>query len=1196
MSNPVKAAQYLVKLDDARCDGRWDEVPELVRKVRKHATDRACITATAETEHAIVKSSQNQEPTTRPATAAPTNESDLKALSPKLLEAVDGGSSPAEDKYQAQVCLGWLHWTAKDYDLALARLPTDPPAQTEASSEWTRVCALKAAYLRANCLSRNSRTSEALETFTAAASSMSHILNGHKGRKQLRFWAELLLTEYCMLQAQALEQGVRSLEDNNALAPFRMWAKFWEISKTQGAPLVGGHGFRGAVPRRVVWNEYYNTISSILQQDFALPAGYSNQATNESSARNQLRTELKGVENAYEGLLLDETTFPRADEEREEVEAFVATVMRNWAVLVGRDWVEQDLGPGGKEGLSRGVLDILYRAATKTFHSTAILRYLFTVHLAVAEFDLAFHALDSYLEIVKKAKARVDKTGHPEPSLDDDATVLETVSQAIIARCKYGFMEAAEKARDLGLELEQMLQNLPPPLPDTGDQIPTVDEESGNGIILHPRVPAQVYALAWQAIGLSNAQWSRMTSDAPSRTELQIKAIRCLQKSLSPETGNSTDVRSLFTLGLLLAEQRELTAAIDIVKGALTSNQRTPEQRHETGLYWRERSLIPLWHLLALLLSARQDYTLAARACEGAFEQFDDPDVLFGPQHLQGAFRSEHLNDAEAQHEKTQSHGLVDEMDDLEKESIIEVKMTQLVLLELLEGPEVAVNASHELLVLFTRLFGSVETRAALPNPELAPNVPKSSAGTLRSIRGSIFGDKTEKGLGHSTRRSTLTSEKSNTATERPRTTQSVTTTSTIPPAIQITRDNSDLSASQRSLRPTSVRGRHEDSSRKNSLKKRDGSTRQRRALSRDSSAVGSEAYRTSTEDGCTDDQASSLGWSSQGRSFQRFDPSGSSGQRAAASSRDLALDSLSCPNPLPVITFPQDQVRRQQQTLLVKVWLMIASFYRRSKLYGDAKGAISEARTLVQGLELEILRDTSRSVSSMHPGWGGRTCLDELMGDVFAELGLLAVDEGTPYVARSQYEEALMHYPDHVSATVGLSNILLDIYSEVLLPPPAVPRIAWEPTLSESTNQGTRNTEPVTRLSTIPTLPITPLGLGTNKTQISDESRVGGSVFSVDRSSSASATNELPAPYKAHSLPLLDRLAARDRAYGLLSGLTKLGAAWNDSDAWFALARAHEESGQPDKAKEALWWCVELEEGMGIRKWSSAGVNGYVL
>lgn len=59
---------------------------------------------------------------------------------------------------------------------------------------------------------------------------------------------------------------------------------------------------------------------------------------------------------------------------------------------------------------------------------------------------------------------------------------------------------------------------------------------------------------------------------------------------------------------------------------------------------------------------------------------------------------------------------------------------------------------------------------------------------------------------------------------------------------------------------------------------------------------------------------------------------------------------------------------------------------------------------------------------------------------------------------------------------------------------------------------------------------------------------------------------------------------------------MTKLGSGWNYSEAWFALARAYEESGQVDKAKDALWWCVELEDGMGVREWTCLGSGGYVL
>ena len=205
--------------------------------------------------------------------------------------------------------------------------------------------------------------------------------------------------------------------------------------------------------------------------------------------------------------------------------------------------------------------------------------------------------------------------------------------------------------------------------------------------------------------------------------------------------------------------------------------------------------------------------------------------------------------------------------------------------------------------------------------------------------------------------------------------------------------------------------------------------------------------------------------------------------------------------------------------------------------------------------------------------------------------MGLLAIDEGIPYVARAYFEEALMHYPDHPSAIVGISNILLDVYTEVLLPPPAIPSITGEVALREECHKNKHTTFAKTDASGVSLA--MPLGLGGDARWDVGEPGIG--TILSQKSSESPVIDELPAPYKAKSLPVIDRLAARDRAYGLLSGLTKLGRGWNYSDAWFALARAHEESGQPDKAKEALWWCIELEEGMSIRDWHSVGV-GYSL
>lgn len=75
-----------------------------------------------------------------------------------------------------------------------------------------------------------------------------------------------------------------------------------------------------------------------------------------------------------------------------------------------------------------------------------------------------------------------------------------------------------------------------------------------------------------------------------------------------------------------------------------------------------------------------------------------------------------------------------------------------------------------------------------------------------------------------------------------------------------------------------------------------------------------------------------------------------------------------------------------------------------------------------------------------------------------------------------------------------------------------------------------------------------------------------------------------------------LDQIAARDRAYGLLSSLTKLGTGWDFADAWLALGRAYEQSGEYDEARKALWRCVELEDARPIRHWRNAGSRAYVL
>ncbi|KJZ72947.1 hypothetical protein HIM_07710 [Hirsutella minnesotensis 3608] len=1183
----TKADHYLEQLEHARCEGSWEAVPELVRKVRKHAPVKSCLALVAETECAISNATLTG---ASPSGADAANDLDVARRLPRLQNALEQEKPGAEDGFQAQVCVGWLYWVVGDYALAFQSLPRldEPDTQADLTSlvsEWSSVCALKSAYLRANCLMRDGSRVEALAALKSAALVLRRVEAGKGVRKQLRYWSELFLTEWCVIASEAIKQGQASREDPSVLAPFRAWATYWDVMQ---APVTGGFGFKGSVPRRQVWSDYYMALSQVLQSDLSYEPGLVKSIPSDLSARSQLRTEVKFAETAYRSLLLAETTFPRADERREEVEVFVKVVVENWAILCGRGWREEDLGQGGRSAISRGVLETLYSAATRTFHSTAILRSLFYVHISLAEFDLAFKAFDSYLEIVKREKARVEKTGEVEPSLDSDDVVLETMSQAIMALCRYGPREAGEKARRLGAELEDWLSRLPPA--QSAENGTNAIAEHATKRASHPTLAPKVVALAWQAIGLSQAHWSRLTSEASSRIEIQSKAIRCLRKSVATEFGRSKDIRALFSLALLLAERRELTAAIELTRSALMSKKDQDQSKTLIcGPYWQERALIPLWHLLALLLSARQDYAMAFRACEGALDQFKDPSTLFG--RPSSSFRVDNYDGAAASRLSDCPRGLVDDMDDSEKEGILEIKITQLALIELTEGSDMAVNTSYELLTMFTRLFGSI-TAQETPADTTTTQAPRTS-GTFRSIRGSIFGTKTDR-TAQSLRQpsASVAGDKSVVGASRPSTGHSV---NAARPAIQVTADGDNQPGIPRQRRRSSAARPRSESRRRGSVKARNRSNSRPRpetagAVIHKPTIVDGDAFFTPAQEL---DPIESFPLNGRGP------PARSSSSRGKVVSMNSYLATAKPAEPmeisteitqapphlLPLIELPKEKQTARRKAILIKIWLKIAGFYRRAGMLEDSKGAIAEAQKLVLGLETD---SSLEPTDAAHAGWAVEKNLDDLRGDVWTELGLLALAQGQPLVARSDLEQVLVYCPNHPAATVNLCNILLDISSETLLPAPVVP-----PLDNVGSSDGPNQAPLQTRAKdSSKTLPLFPLGLADHSAPVSEPT----SHVVDDEMAPPIPDDHLPAPYKATRLPLVDRLAARDRAFSLLTGLTRLGSGWGYSDAWFALARAYEESGQPDKAKEVLWWCVELEEAMGVRDWRCVGGGGGYL
>ncbi|KAK5166043.1 uncharacterized protein LTR77_008304 [Saxophila tyrrhenica] len=1154
--NADKGARYLAQLDQALCNGSWSDIQELARKTDKHAPERRCFTLAARSEAQIASASH------RPTSAASTTSASIHSLGelvPKLEEAIAAASvRHSEDAYAARVCLAELYWLRHESGSALQALSSNDERPAEDGNYaptlgWLEVCDVKATFLRAASLEAGQSLGEAQKQYSQAA-----VKAPGSRTPELRVWTERLLARGCLFMKRNASPTLEVLSDT--FSCFQAWSDFWQRSPPS---TTSGGSSHLDIPRREVWKAYYDVLSKLLQ--YGLVSVFTNRATRsvlvvpsrefpdheQPSAKIRLRIDLKRVELTYESLLLTETQFPKASQSNTEIEQWVEQAISNWKVLAGSDWTDHELGEGGKESLGRGVLDILYRSATKTFHSTAILRHLFTVHASLGDFDLAMHAFDSYVEIVGKGKARATKTGKHEIGFDSDDTAVLTAANALRVLCRYGDREDAEKALELRNTIESWLQ--------LGESQP------GPAMSLQQ----STVAAAYRAIGVSQAQWARWTYEADARPALRADALSTLAKARQYA---EDDMETSYSLALLFAESGDVSAAVDVLQQAISAS--TPADSEDEGDdhvpdFQRERDLVPLWHLLTLCLTAKDDHQQATRMGAAAFEQFGDPDTLFGESSNQQSVESE-------QRSSSLSAGLVDQMNNIEKAGFLQVKMTQIAMLELTEGSEAAVSVSHELLALYARLFGNPDRLkpAAGPPPTATSAAPAKAGGTLRSFAGSIRpkskrSSQEKAGYKPSSLLSLPEDQEDNRSAQAGG-------ANDVPIAITVTNEEGVATEKAPPHRlPFKLRGHHGDWREHGNLK----STRSVEAMQEKSSpleqrpAVPLEnaAKSTSGPDG---HQAAAVQPAIPQSMTERSD--GNPQQPLKGMQHNVPHDALPAPTghgdqqpqqdirlptrppgsaASPGVRLASTQDRKHRISLVVEVWLFIAGLYLRADLLDDASGAVMEAHKFVDVLEAEAAAENTNARGLFQKGWGGGKSVDHLWADVWAVKGDLSIAREQPWRALEAYEQSVGYFPDHSNGIIGLSNLLMDIYEEKL--PVEEPRQPF---------QNARH-DPVPPRPSLIQMPIN------------------------------HAESDKPRRRHQHPTPTeINRLAARDRAYMLLSSLTRLGSGWDDSEAWYTLARAHELSGQISKAKKALWWVVKLEENKPIRPWSDIGPGGFTL
>ncbi|THV90219.1 hypothetical protein D6D27_05985 [Aureobasidium pullulans] len=1104
VSESDKAQRYISSLNAARLNGAWSDVPELVRKVDKHASHRRCLTLAA-TSEAQTATSSNRRPGTQTSAASHTS---LLDQTPKLVQAIESEHNLLEDAFQANVALHEIYFLRAEWSTVLGGLDKDvwqqvaPFANSPADlSPNTRLALIKSRYFLGVAREQKVSLESALSAYSQALSAIDQAPVNLAALSEYRTWAARLLGRICTLQSK---QGHTSTlaTANAALISYRAWARIWNgdpsVRTTSPSYSLGPYD----ISNKDVWGMYYNFLSFVLGTDLVYTSSNESPLAFQNSdhtikdlpkMRLRQRTELKQVEAAYESLLLYKTKFPQASQSNEEVERWADSVIANWSILCGPRWRDIDLGEGGKAAVGRSTLDILYRAATKTFHSTSILRHLFSVHASLAEFDLAIKAFDSYTEITSRAKSRAEKTGHNEPGLDGDDLVVLTAAQAIGVLCRYGSQAEGEKAIEVAKRLSDWLKQ---PRPASSMTVSRKDEDGRQPdkaatdaeISTGALISAESSVAAYRAIGESQANFARLTHDPAQRSEFREKAIKSLRKAAELSPNGNLDTETALLLGTTLAENRQLLPATQIVKFALASSASV----EESGGVVEKSKMIPLYHLMSLLLTARGDYEHALEFCDVAFEQFGGSDIMFG---------------------ESEGENMILQMEDSEKEGLLQLRLTQLALTEMLDGSETAVDAGSQVLALYNKLFSSTSGTSPPPNDVVAPSAASFVApslktqGTFKSVSGSILR------RSKSTRKNTdgLTQEKD------------------VPPLPTANNGASAMSTPAQTINENSAayEKHHKIHLPHHPLKHlhhHDHATDpEKNALAQQ------QAPPVPQKDGSDQNQSLRGVAHNLDHSIQPA-PLGHSDQPP---SQDLRLPA---PHPSTASAAPRPRYnsarqKRHTTSLLVEVWLHIAGQYTRGEFFDDAEGAIDEAHKLAERFQHAVAKEDSSARAFDERGWGGGRSVNRLWADVWAERGALAAAKNYPHDALAAYEKSLSHYPDHPAAIVGISTILLDIYAQKI--PAEVPL----------PNSIVKSPLPATNPKVLPTDP-TP------------------------------------------SVEVQTRLAARDRAYFLLTSLTKSGEGWDDSEAWSLLARAHEESGQMERAREALWFLVELEDGRPLRPW----------
>ncbi|KAA8914432.1 hypothetical protein TRICI_002930 [Trichomonascus ciferrii] len=424
-------------------------------------------------------------------------------------------------------------------------------------------------------------------------------------------WAERLYYRFAKLATTA-----RYSDSKVTLAAFKGYRTVSRILMSKGRRMTNTP--EDNKRRMEMLNQYLFYASSVFRND------PNNRA---------LVKETREASETYEHYLFENANFPTTSETNQPIEQYVDVIMANWELetsfkgVVNRVYNEDEISH------SKTVLFSLRKAVSLTFHSCSIMRHLVMLLTALGEYDEALAAFDTYMSYQEKYRIRVESGGELEnESGDPNGLVVKVASRVIVIYSHV--LRDGKKAKECADRMQSWLV----------ERDHLVDDDM------------DVVAEAHASLGRAYALYSEgITSEAEYKLTVDV-AMQHFQKSLDLRPRDTT---VYLDSALLFVRRGDISSALTNVKNGLMHNQ----------------DHLPSWNMLALLLSAQEEYATAIKVVNNALWKFE------------------------------QQHGQPELLLDEDKRALIQVKVTQVALIETSEGPIAAMDCLPDVFTLFNALY-----------------------------------------------------------------------------------------------------------------------------------------------------------------------------------------------------------------------------------------------------------------------------------------------------------------------------------------------------------------------------------------------------------------------------------------------------------------------------------------------------------